>query len=472
MKLKKILKWVVLVASCSVHATDYHIGPNQALADVDGVNWANLQAGDRIYIHWRAQPYKEKWVINAQGTAQNPIEIIGVSGPQGQQPVIDGDGAVTVSSVNFWNEQRGVIKIGGSNTPSDDLPQHIVIDNLEIRSGYRDHTFTNDSGGTESYSNNAASIYIEKGAHITIRNCTLTDSGNGLFIGAFNGQTQNILIERNHIHGNGVVNRIFEHNAYTAAIDITYQFNRFGPLRNGAGGNNLKDRSAGLVVRYNWIESGNRQLDLVDAEDSSVLVNHPNYDETHVYGNVLIEPDGAGNSQMVHYGGDSGTTSDYRKGTLYFYNNTLVSTRTGNTTLVRLSTNDETAQVFNNIYYGTAAGTSLALIDGAGDFNHHNNWFKTGVRDCHCTPSGSVVDQGFNVYGSTPGFVDANSQDYQLLVNANAVDQGTTSPAVLSTQPLDFSYQPHLRSTPRLSDGMMDLGAFETVDLIFADGFE
>ncbi|WP_419641612.1 hypothetical protein, partial [Thiolapillus sp.] len=63
-----------------------------------------------------------------------------------------------------------------------------------------------------------------------------------------------------------------------------------------------------------------------------------------MYGNVLIEPDGAGNSQMVHYGGDSGDSGDsgnesiYRKGTLYFYHNTVVSTRDGNTTLVRLST--------------------------------------------------------------------------------------------------------------------------------------
>ena len=73
-------------------------------------------------------------------------------------------------------------------------------------------------------------------------------------------------------------------------------------------------------------------------------VNDPRYRETHVYGNILIEPDGAGNSQIVHYGGDSGTTEEYRKGDLYFYNNTVISTRSGNTTLVRLSTPD----IFNH----------------------------------------------------------------------------------------------------------------------------
>ena len=455
-------------------STDYHIGPNQALSQIDDVNWANLQAGDRIYIHWRSQPYKEKWVINAQGTAQNPIEIIGINGSQGQQPVIDGNGATTVSSVNFWNEKRGVIKIGGSNTPSDGLPQHIIIDNLEVRSGYVDYSFTNDNGGTESYSNNAASIYVEKAANLTIRNCTLTDSGNGLFIGANGGQTQNILIEKNHIHGNGVVNRIYEHNNYSAAIDITFQYNRFGPLRNGAGGNNLKDRSAGLVVRYNWIESGNRQLDLVDAEDSSVLVNHPSYDTTHVYGNILIEPDGAGNSQMVHYGGDSGTTADYRKGTLYFYNNTLVSTRSGNTTLLRLSTNDETAEVFNNIYYGTAAGNRLALMGGNGTFNYHHNWIKTNYRDSHSTIDGSVNNNGFNLTGTDPGFLNENTQDYGLSLSAPVIDQGDTIPQNLTpTHDITQSYLKHQNAQPRPNDGTPDIGAYEyTTDLIFTNGFD
>ena len=37
-----------------------------------------------------------------------------------------------------------------------------------------------------------------------IRNCTIRDSGNGLFIGAFDGDTQDILIEGNWIYDNGI----------------------------------------------------------------------------------------------------------------------------------------------------------------------------------------------------------------------------------------------------------------------------
>ncbi len=459
-------------------AVNYHVGPAQALTTISQVPWATLQAGDNVYIHWRDTAYKEKWVINRQGTEQNRIEIIGVVGPEGQKPVIDGNQATTATGLNYWNEARGVIKIGGSNTPSDGLPSYITIENLEIRSGRPPYQFSNDNNQTESYSNNAAAIYVEKAEHLIIRNCTLRDSGNGLFIGTNGGQTQDILIEKNHIYDNGIVGRIFEHNTYTEATDITYQFNHFGPLREGAGGNNLKDRSAGLVVRYNWIESGNRQLDLVDAEGSAVLVNDPRYRETHVYGNILIEPDGAGNSQIVHYGGDSGTTEEYRKGDLYFYNNTVISTRSGNTTLVRLSTNDETAHVFNNVIFNTASGSNMAMIDGSDIFNMNHNWLKSNWQDCHCSPSGVVNNFGNLIEGSDPGFINFANQDFKLQSSSTLINQGSVLPThFFFDNDVTNEYKKHQSSQTRANDFEMDIGAYEycdfqTCDLIFAHGFD
>ena len=474
----KILILILIISSTTLYATDYHIGPSQPLANIGDAPWATLQAGDNVYIHWQVQPYKEKWVINRKGTAQAPISVIGISNSNGEKPIIDGNNATTVAGVNFWNEVRGLIKIGGSNTPNDDLPEYIVIDNLELRSARPPFQFTDDNGNVQSYVNNAASIYVEKAAHLIIRNCTIHDSGNGIFIGAFNGATQDILIEKNHIYDNGNVGSQFEHNTYTAALDITYQYNRFGPLRSGANGNNLKDRSAGLKVRYNWIESGNRQLDLVDAEDSQVLVNHPSYRKTFVYGNVLIEPDGAGNSQMIHYGGDSGTTSDYRKGDLYLYNNTIISTRSGNTTLVRLSTGDETTHVFNNIIYNTANGNKMAMIGGNGTLNLNNNWLKTNWRDCHCSPTGTVNDNGNNIEQTDPMFSDFAVQDFSLQSESSAINNGDVlNPAVLPDNAVVSQYVQHLGSETRPLDNTFDMGAFEfcgltACDLIFVNGFE
>ena len=162
------------------------------------------------------------------------------------------------------------------------------------------------------------------------------------------------------------------------AIGITFQYNHLGPLLPGAGGNNLKDRSAGLVVRYNWIEHSNRQLDLVHAEDSSLVRADPRYRATHVYGNVIIEHPNSGNNDICFYGGDGGSAQKFRKGTLYFYNNTVVSDRTDNTRLFRMATNDESIDARNNIAYVTAAGGNLQVLDNFGRLTLTQNWFKTG----------------------------------------------------------------------------------------------
>ncbi|MCZ6508164.1 MAG: polysaccharide-degrading enzyme [Acidobacteria bacterium] len=459
-----------------IFGIDYHVGPGQALAAVGDVPWEALVAGDRIYIHWRAAAYQEKWVINAQGTAQAPILVSGVPGPGGERPVIDGRDATTRTELDYWNEARGIIKIGGSSIPGDGLPGYVVVENLEIRSGRPPFTFTDDAGTVQAYADNAASIYVEKAAHLVVRNCELHDSGNGLFVGAFDGQTEDVLIERSYIHDNGNGGSIFHHNTYTSSIGIVYQYNRFGPLRPGADGNNLKDRSAGLVVRYNWIEGGNRQLDLVEANDAPAI-SHPDYRATHVYGNVLIEPDGAGNSQIAHYGGDGGDPSQYRKGTLYFYNNTMVSTRSGNTTLLRLSTNDEAADVRNNILYVTAPGDRLAMLDAAGQLTLRHNWTKPGWVATHGTLTGTLDDDGSGVTGPAPGFVDEGTQDYHLASDSDAVDAGTVlHPDVLPDHPVMRQYLRHTQDEPRPLDPTLDIGAFEycatNCALIFADGFE
>ena len=444
-------------------ALDYNVGPEQANTAIGDVPWESLNPGDRVYIHWRSDNYKEKWVIGRSGTAGEPIIVSGVPGPQGQLPVIDGNNATTRGALDYWNERRGLIKLGGSNAPPDSIPSHIIIEKLDLRSARPPFTFFNSDGGQEEYSTNAASIYVEVGQHITIRNCVIHDSGNGIFIGARGGDTQNILIESNYIYDNGIVGRYYEHNTYTAAIGITYQYNVMGALRAGAGGNNLKDRSAGLVVRYNWIENGNRQLDLVDAEDTDVIVNHPAYRKTHVYGNVLKEADGEGNSQMVHYGGDSGNEAIYRKGTLFFYNNTIISTRSGNTTLLRLSSNDEHGDVHNNIIYPTAAGNRLALVGSSGQLTIRHNWLKSGWQISHSSFGGTIIDDASSIEGIMPGFVDFLQDDFHLEFSSSALDAGIAlHPDLLANHPLTKQYRYHRQVENRIDDGNLDLGAFET----------
>jgi len=351
-----------------------------------------------------------------------------------------------------------------------------VIENLDIRSGRPPFSFTDDHGSSQSYARNAAAIYVEVAQHLTIRNCALRDSGNGLFVGINGGRTQDILIEGNRIYENGIDGSIYHHNTYTSALGIVYQNNYLGPLRDGALGNNLKDRSAGLVVRYNWIASGNRQLDLVDGEDSNKVVQHADYRKTYVYGNVLIEPDGAGNSQIVHYGGDSGNENIYRKGTLHFYHNTVVSTRSGNTTLVRLSSNDEHADIRNNILYASAGGDYLAILNSAGIADLRNNWISSGWVAAHGSLSGTL-NASNNVVGSDPGFRDAGRQDYSLTRNAEAIDQAMPLADAALAYPVLKQYVKHANKEARSQSSIPDLGAFEycpelECQPLFSDSFE
>jgi parallel beta-helix repeat protein len=447
---------IVVFLAYPVFADTFEVGPGLAYENIGDVPWEDMGAGDLVLIHWRAQPYKEKWIIGALGTEQDPFIVRGVPNASGDLPVIDGRDATTRSQLNFWNEDRGVIKFGDGNTPSTN-PTWVIIENLDIRSGRAPYQFTGRDG-LSTYTENCAAIYLAACSNITIRNCILRDSGNGLFSAH---TASDITVEGCRIYDNGIEGSYYMHNNYTEAFGITFQYNYFGPLRTGCDGNNLKDRSAGTVIRYNWIEGGNRQLDLVDSDYAS-FYNDPLYSSTYVYGNILIEPDNAGNSQIVHYGGDSGDTVRYRKGTLYFYNNTVVSTRSGNTTLFRLSTNEESCDCRNNIVYVTDTGNRLAMLDGNGVLHLRNNWFKMDWRDSHSSLDGEVHDDGGLVTGTSPGFVAEGSQDFHLQSGSDCENAGTSQHAnVLPDHNPVSQYVKHQAIEPRPADVTFDIGAYE-----------
>ena len=434
-------------------AAIYEVGPSKELAEIESVPWESLVAGDVVNIHWRAEPYRSKWVICRQGELNKPIIVHGVANQQGLLPVIDGRDAVTRKELNFWSETRAVIEIGGANKPADLMPQHIVVENLDIRSARPPFVFSGRNGKT-AYDSNASALFIEKGEHIIVRNCVIHDSGNGLF---FSYMAKDILIEKCFIYDNGIEGSILEHNSYTAAQGITFQFNRYGPLRKGCLGNNLKDRSAGLIVRYNWLEGGNRQLDLVDAADSPILRDDPRYRSTWVYGNVLIEREGDGNSQIVHYGGDSKKKEWYRKGTLYFYNNTVVSTRRSPTMIFRLSSGDEQVDCRNNIFYVTEAGQNLALLEGAGRVNLQHCWFKNGWVPTRGELLGKITGQDGCLSGNDPSFLNPERQDFRLAASSPLVTGGINWPQ--GAQQFKQYYHPHRQALERKSTTPIPIGA-------------
>ena len=437
----------------------YNVGPGQTYGDPGQVPWENLESSTLVRIYYRDEPYRAKWVVSTAATAEKPLVIVGVP-DNGRLPVISGDGAVTRNSLYYLNETRSVVKIGNYTGGGDNQrPAHVYLQNLEIRSGRPDYTFTDRFGSVRAFSANAAAVHIEEGDYITIQGYTLRDCGNGLFNSHL---TSAILIRQNHIYDNGIENSIYEHNSYTESRGIVFEFNHYGPLRSGCLGNNLKDRSSGTVIRYNWIEGGNRQLDLVET-DYTEIADDPAYDATFVYGNILIEPDNAGNSQILHYGGDGGDEAMYRQGTLYFYHNTVVSTRSGNTTLLRLSTTGVRARVVNNILAASAGGDYLAITSGNGQTELSDNWLPVGWRLTHessLDPGASVTDLG-NEEGTDPGFVNPNIQNFHPVSDSQARDAAGDLPGETADYLPDEQYGIHQQAEERPFDGSMDIGALE-----------
>jgi len=442
-------------------AAIYEIGPGKPYTTIGAAPWATLQAGDTVRIYYSATPYREKWVINRTGAAQAPITITGVLGPNGQRPIIEGANATTPKNLSFWNEGRGLVKIGGANVPGDIEASYIILENLEIRGARPTYSYTNRAGARLPYDSNAASLYIERCRNCTIRNNVIHNGANAVFVssGASYSST-NIVFQNNYIYNGGIVGSAYHHNVYSTALNILFEGNRFGALIAGSAGNNIKDRSAGVVIRYNWIEGGNRQFDFSDAATSEI-VNHPSYRNTYVYGNVIREFANEHNRQIVYYGGDSGNSTYYRKGTLHFYNNTVVVTRTQGT-LFRPATNDETIDARNNVFFIAGDGSNLAIVDTIGQIRLNRNWAKTGIVTTMNSPfNGTIVHEGPMLTGSSPGFVDELGQDFRLTAASPLIGVGANlNPLALPANAVAAQYRKHLGTEPRPVSSALDIGAF------------
>ncbi len=417
----------------SLFAVEYEVGPGKKLPSIAAVPWEKISPGDVVAISWRPEPYREKFVLCVRGTAERPIVVRGVAGPKGELPVLDGRDATTPGTLDYWGGERSLIKIGGATKPADTVPAYLTVENFDLQGARPPFAFTGRKGA-QKYAQTAAAIFVEKGEHITIRNCTLHDCGNGLFVSQ---ASRGLLIDGCHIFDNGIENDIYEHNSYTEALGIIFQNNRYGPLRAHCPGNNLKDRSAGLVVRNNWIEGGNRALDLVDAEGSVELRDAPAYRDTFVYGNVLIKLDDAPNAQVIHYGGDSGKTEWYRKGTLHFFHNTVVSRRSANTTLFGLSTDDERVEARNNIVWDKAGGAKLAIFDGPGHVALSTNWIPRGWVASRGFRKGDLTGAEALLTGDLPGFVDEAHDDFRLAPDSPCIGSAAgLSPGLVGPHPV------------------------------------
>ncbi|MFO0618811.1 MAG: right-handed parallel beta-helix repeat-containing protein [Polyangiaceae bacterium] len=457
--------------------TDYQVGDGQPFASLDDVPWNTLGPGDTVRIHPRAEPYHNKILISTRGAEGHPIKVCGIPSASGELPVIDAAGATT-SPHQHWSgwvdlQDYGIVLIAtGGDSPSTFRPGFIEVDNLELRGAKPGNHYTTNTGETREYTDRGTGLYIVNGDHVTARGNILHDNSYGLFAlskseGEGGGEAQlsrEILIEGNTIFGNGVVGSDHRHNTYTEALGVTYQFNYFGPLRDGAIGLNLKDRSAGTVIRYNWIDGGKRILDLVDAQEHAVdALADPRYHETFVYGNVLITGPGAA-SQVVHYGGDTiGYEQNFRKGTLYFSYNTVVTNHPieelWETTLVNLATDDESVSMVGNVFWNQGTST-LNILRYGGHADIGVNWITAGFGNAAEGFTGSLTGLSNLVVGTTPGL---DPVTLVPLAGSPLIGGGLPLTGRASDFPVELQFIPPGTVESRGANGaMLDLGAYDS----------
>jgi len=499
-----------LAVAPPVYATDYHVGPGQSLTKIGDVPWYRLQPGDTVYIHYQPTPYYEKFLISSRGTPTQWIRVLGVPGPNGELPIISGNNATTSSNMHYHWQQPDLVQWDGVvqiAVRADDatgyapLPGYIEVAGLQIQDGYKDYKFTAENGTSLNYEGFAACVYARTAQHIIIRNSVMTNCGQGFYDwtgdGSSNtwwaGLTADVVLRENYFYNNGNPNSYTEHQTYTESNGVTIEGNHYGPQRTGAMGSQLKDRSAGSVVRYNFIEQSAQgwDLDLVEPQESwPSLGSLPTYAQTFVYGNILMNRTN-GNPDMIHWNEDheAGQGRATIAGSkLLFYDNTVVTVANladmgyggafvvFNTTWGGFECSPNSTpgviDVRNNVFavIPRTAGSPVPTIKWA-YCNTTNLAFGTNWVSPGSTPNTAASVSGLqnlvSPSGNNVGFTNVASNDFHLATGSSAIgiagalpSQATTNALGLDLTPnQQYVYQTQLTARPSSGTGS-DVGGF------------
>ena len=463
--------------------TTFNVGPGHKYTELTQVPWLSLQAGDVVNVFHRATPYRTKIGLRAQGSVKEPVIINGVTDAACNRPEIDAANAVTADDAvqaRFFNKQHsehlGAIFIfKGPADPWTHLPRNIVIQNLRITGAHKGNRYTAQDGSTGTYSLGASGIYAVRVEGLTVQNNEITGNGNGVFVNSRGDDdfSSFITIRGNRLHGNGNVGSYTEHNLYIQAVRPLYEGNFIGQLRPGAVGSSMKDRSSASVIRFNHIIAAARAIDLVEIEGGvGPVKNDALYDHAWVYGNLIVsdhDRPAVSSSLLIHWGGDNDPRY-FRNGTLFFYNNTVV-TRASQAQayylcIFDMPTSSQRVEVAANIFVHSGAGRlNLGYKSGA-IVLRDTNWLSKGWAKAW-TPEVTFESSGARVIDGTDPGLDA---DYVPRSGSVVIDKGSRVPPSLSSVSGGANLNPEFRfgapaslvSRPVRGAGP-DLGAFEAL---------
>lgn len=432
-------------------STTYEVGPGRAYANPRDIPWLSLKPGDQVLIHHRSTPYTDMVFIGAQGAPGRWITIRGIPGPGGERPVFDGANAVMPAGTgaNEHTQSAGMFIIcKPAGYAYGYKPSYLHISGFTIRNVRPPSQITDMYGAVRPWSRFVAGIYVSPGSNIAVTDCEITACSIGIFVNSQDAQysqSRQILVRDNYIHGNGVDGEAGMHNAYTEAIGTVYEYNYFGSPISGSAGDNIKERSAGIIIRYNYIQDGVNLISLRDPQSNAVYEGEAVdplggrlASQAYIYGNILVarNPTVYQDAPVIvgHGDGRYGDGRHIRDGQIAFYGNRVVSTL--DAVAYRLSTvplfalintrAPTTVQAVNNLFHanrrtagGTAAEMALFFWQGSADWQSN---LINAYRTVHAAASdgGLAVGTRFDGGGlgglaassADPGFVDPASGNY------------------------------------------------------------
>ena len=505
-------------------AATYDVGPGKPRTTLSAVPWAALQPGDFVNIHYKPGGYHEKIQVSASGTQASHIVIRGIPDPAtGALPILDGQNAVDDPSMDLrggLSTTWGIIMVSPRKSTYVYGAYHVSwvdIESLDIRNAYytadNSISFTDQFGKVHGYDGFACGIYIEWAHDFAVRGCEISNCCNGLFANSKNlaaQSSQRLLIEKNYFHDNSlpytadpnnpnlpISNGYHEHHLYTESAGCIIQYNRFGRLRPGAHGVAIKDRSSGQIIRYNEFDMTEESnvLALPNCQGGSGFINlQPDYQEAYVYGNLITIENYTSGITAVMWGAFDGPKfyADGHRGTLHFYNNTIVNHHAGLSLFLMPDVNyTSNASVTNPTYENVDFRNNIVFTDtsvqnnpyyamrfvtggttnGRGDINLGKNWLSPAWRkEAPLGPWTGALNGvanlivGDNTGANDPHFVDMAAHDYHVLIPGNSLDAAGALSA--SSPAVTLEYLASQNQKPRVTQGLgTDLGALESTGL-------
>ena len=427
---------VVITPPTTATADTYQVGPTRTyknLGEVEGL----LNPGDVVEVDGDVTYRAVKFTRS--GTATNPIVIRGIR-VNGNRPIIAGD-----------------IDERFRNTVQFELSNHYVFENFEVTGG------------------SFRCVFVHAG-HITIRDTLVRDCPAQGILGA----DQNagwLTLDRVEVTRSGGGTQ--DHPIYVSSDPFVYPGAVFrmqhSYVHDANGGNAVKSRAERNEIYYNWIEGAHyRELELIGIDATIMDDPPPRPMHSDVVGNVLIK--GPGRDAAVVRVGHDGQGEFGSHGRFRFVNNVFI-TNVNYTTIFQPFGRLESIEAHNNVFYKRGGQGALRMVtERLGDVEWVAGRQIVGTNNWIMNPNETIeIPETFtgSIFGSDPGFMNVEANDFRPAPGSPLVDAGTVStpqsdPAFPFPSPLyPPAFHPPLHAveptpTARPINGTIDIGAFES----------